>query len=58
MHPARTVKKAVSKVSHYIIRATFSHDAMRALSDHYLAKIEEGRADFKDAVAEDEASKV
>jgi len=28
MHPARTVKKAVSKVSHYIIRATFSHDAM------------------------------
>jgi hypothetical protein len=58
MHTARTVKKAVSKVSHYIIRATFSHDAMRALSDRHLAKIEEGRADFKDAVAEDEASKV
>jgi len=31
MHPARTVKKAVSKVSHYIIRATFSHDAMRGV---------------------------
>jgi hypothetical protein len=29
-----------------------------ALSDRYLAKIEEARADFKDAVAEDEASKV
>jgi hypothetical protein len=29
-----------------------------ALSDRYLAKIEEGRGDFKDAVAEDEASKV
>jgi len=28
MHPARTVKKAVSKVTHYIIRATLSHDAM------------------------------
>jgi len=28
MHPARTVKKAVSKVTHYIIRVTFSHDAM------------------------------